>query len=63
VSEQLRGRTTELDPVALSGFEVRWYRHNSGRPVGPFDRLDEVHAYMTEHGLPRPDELLAPVDY
>ncbi len=59
MSDQLRGHTAELEP---RGFEVRWYRHNGGRPVGPFDRMDEVHLYMTEHGLPRPDELLAPVD-
>ncbi|WP_438489570.1 hypothetical protein [Streptomyces sp. S186] len=61
-SEPLRGHTAELTADQLGGFEVRWYDHNGGRRVGPFDRMDEVALYMAEHDLGAPDELLAPVD-
>ncbi|MEV5944405.1 hypothetical protein [Streptomyces sp. NPDC051994] len=59
----LRGHAEELDPEALGGFHVRWYAHHGGRSVGPFCTMDEVTTYMTEHGLPSPDELLAPINY
>lgn len=62
MTQQLRGHTEELDAAALDGFHVRWYQHLDGQPIGPFGRMDEVALYMAEHGLPSPDELLAPVD-
>lgn len=59
---ELRGHGDDLVAEQLGGFHVRWYTHQNGRAVGPFDRLDEVALYMAEHGLPRPDELLAPIE-
>jgi hypothetical protein len=57
----LRGHTDEESPDDLDGFHVRWYQHHGGRAVGPFRTADEVTIYMARLGLPRPDELLAPV--
>ncbi|GAA3032261.1 hypothetical protein GCM10020000_06540 [Streptomyces olivoverticillatus] len=51
-----------LTPELGTGFHVRWYRHHEGRAIGPFDTVDELTSYMTRHRLPRPDELLAPVE-
>lgn len=61
VSEPLRGHTEEIDPDGLGGFHVRWYAHENGRAVGPFDRMDQLALYMDEHQLPGPDEFLAPI--
>lgn len=62
MTDTLRGHTDEPDPDQLGGFHVRWYGHRGGRMVGPFQSADEVTIYMARLGLPRPDELLAPVD-
>ncbi|MDJ0342280.1 hypothetical protein QMK19_03640 [Streptomyces sp. H10-C2] len=59
---ELRGHTAELDADTLGSFHVRWYGHNNNRAIGPFASTDEVTSYMTRHGLPRPDELLAPIE-
>ncbi|MEV8480367.1 hypothetical protein [Streptomyces sp. NPDC051173] len=57
-----RGHAEELDAAALGGFHVRWYGYDGGRAVGPFESADEVTSFMTRNRLPRPDELLAPVE-
>lgn len=59
---ELRGHGDEPDVSKLGGFHVRWYTHRQGRQVGPFQSTDEVTIYMARLGLPRPDELLMPVD-
>lgn len=59
---QPRHGRDELAQGQLSGFHVRWYSHESGHTIGPFASFDEVAVYMTEHHLPRPDELLVSVD-
>jgi hypothetical protein len=42
------------------GFEVRWY-HLGEQRHGPFADMRELAEHMKRHGLPRPDELLAPL--
>jgi hypothetical protein len=59
---ELRGHHDELEPDTLGGFHVRWYQHHGGRRIGPFDTMDDLAAYMAREDLPRPDELLAPVE-
>lgn len=58
---ELRGHGDEASADDLGGFHCRWYQHHAGRPVR-FAAMDEVTIYMARLGLPRPDELLAPVD-
>ncbi len=60
--EPPRGCRAELEPDRLTDFHARWYNHHEGRTVGPFASFDDVTRYMTDHGLPGPDELLVPAD-
>lgn len=59
--DALRGHTDEVQ-LDQGGFHCRWYAHHGGEKVGPFNGPAEVTAYMAAHHLPRPDELLAPVE-
>jgi len=56
----LRGTAEIANPDDLGGFECRWYTHRGGEAIH-FVTSDEVQIYMARLGLPRPDELLAPV--
>ncbi|RCH70449.1 hypothetical protein DT019_02890 [Streptomyces sp. SDr-06] len=58
----LRGHANELDADRLGGFHVRWYAHNAGHLAGPFLSMEELADYMACHGLPGPDEFLAPIE-